>query len=133
MTFLHTKRLGEMYETKIRENLSKKIKDVIKNTFQCIFRNYSMEIRKVYILPRHLFKVKDNSAGIYFTEEDGGVVWFWHVIEETVTSRNLGREEDKPLLGSRKVSYYDGCNWLFLFLSCFLIGSFFLASDWLVI
>jgi hypothetical protein len=29
-----------------------------------------------------------------------------------------------------KVSYYDGCNWLFLFVSCFLIGSFFLASDW---
>jgi hypothetical protein len=108
-----------MYAKEIRENLSKKIKDVIKNTFQCIFRRYSMEIRKVYILPRHFFKVKDNSAGIYLTEEDGGVVWFWRVIEETVTSRNLGGEEDKPLLGSRKVSYYDGCNWLFLFVSAF--------------
>jgi hypothetical protein len=29
--------------------------------------------------------VKDNSAGIYFTEEDGGgVVWLWRVIKETV-------------------------------------------------
>jgi hypothetical protein len=29
-----------------------------------------------------------------------------------------------------KVSYYDGCNWLFLFVSCFLIGSF--LAIWLV-
>jgi hypothetical protein len=28
--------------------------------------------------------VKDNSAGIVFTEEDGGVDWLWSVIEETV-------------------------------------------------
>jgi hypothetical protein len=28
--------------------------------------------------------VKDTSAGIYFTEEDGGVVWLWRVIKETV-------------------------------------------------
>jgi hypothetical protein len=43
-----------------------------------------MEIRKVHILPRHFFNVKDNSAGIFFTEEDGGVDWLWSVIEETV-------------------------------------------------
>jgi hypothetical protein len=28
--------------------------------------------------------VKDNSVGIFFTEEDGGVDWLWRVIEETV-------------------------------------------------
>jgi hypothetical protein len=28
--------------------------------------------------------VKDNSAGIVFTEEDGGVYWLWSVIEEIV-------------------------------------------------
>ena len=28
--------------------------------------------------------MKDNSAGIFFTEEDGGVDWLWSVIEETV-------------------------------------------------
>jgi hypothetical protein len=39
-----------MYAKKIRENLSKKVKDINKKTFQCIFRNYSMEIRKVHIL-----------------------------------------------------------------------------------
>jgi hypothetical protein len=43
-----------------------------------------MEIRKVHILPRHFFNVKDNSAGIFFTEEDGEVDWLWRVIEETV-------------------------------------------------
>jgi hypothetical protein len=43
-----------------------------------------MEIRKVHILARHFFNGKDNSAGIFFTEEDGGVDWLWSVIEETV-------------------------------------------------
>ena len=43
-----------------------------------------MEFRKAHILPRHFFKVKDNSAGIFFTEEDGWVDWLWRVIEETV-------------------------------------------------
>jgi hypothetical protein len=28
--------------------------------------------------------VKDNSAGIFFTEEDRGVDWLWRVIAETV-------------------------------------------------
>jgi hypothetical protein len=44
-----------------------------------------MEIRKVHILARHFFNVKDNSAGIFFTEEDGGVDWLWRVIQETVS------------------------------------------------
>ena len=43
-----------------------------------------MKIRKAHILARHFFNVKDNSAGIVFTEEDGGVDWLWSVIEETV-------------------------------------------------
>jgi hypothetical protein len=76
--------MGENVPEKIRENLSKKIKDVIKKTFQCIFQNYSMEIRKVHILARHFFNMKDNSAGIFFTEEDVGLDWLWCVIEEIV-------------------------------------------------
>jgi hypothetical protein len=43
-----------------------------------------MKIRKAHILARHFFNVKDNSAGIFFTEEDGEVDWLWRVIEETV-------------------------------------------------
>jgi phage-related protein len=73
-----------MYAKKNTRKSVKKIKDVIKKTFQCIFQNYSMEIRKVHILARHFFNGKDNSAGIFFTEEDGGVDWLWSVIEETV-------------------------------------------------
>ena len=44
-----------------------------------------MEIRKVHILAGHFFNVTDNSAGIFFTAEDGGVDWLWRVIEETVS------------------------------------------------
>ena len=43
-----------------------------------------MEIRKVHILERHFFNMKDDSAGIFFTVEDGGLDWLWCVIEETV-------------------------------------------------
>ena len=43
-----------------------------------------MKIRKVHILARHFFNVKYNSAGIVFTEEDGGVYWLWSVIDEIV-------------------------------------------------
>jgi len=44
-----------------------------------------MEIRKVHILARHFFNVTDNSAGIFFTAEDGGSDWLWRVIEETLS------------------------------------------------
>jgi len=29
--------------------------------------------------------VTDNSSGIFFTAEDGGLDWLWRVIEETVS------------------------------------------------
>jgi hypothetical protein len=44
-----------------------------------------MEIMKAHILARHYFNAQDNSAGIFFTEEDGGLDWLWYVIEETVS------------------------------------------------
>ena len=40
---------------------------------------------KAHILARHYFNAQDNSAGIFFTEEDGGLDWLWCVIEETVS------------------------------------------------
>ena len=43
-----------------------------------------MTIRKAHILAHHFYNVQDNSAGIFFTEEDGGVDWLWSVIEDTV-------------------------------------------------
>ena len=41
-------------------------------------------IRKTHILARHFYNMKDDSAGIFFTEEDGGVDWLWDVIQEIV-------------------------------------------------
>jgi hypothetical protein len=43
-----------------------------------------LNIRKVHILVRHLFNQKDQSAGIFFKEIDGGMEWLWSLIEETV-------------------------------------------------
>jgi hypothetical protein len=40
---------------------------------------------KAHILARHYFNAQDNSAGIFFTEKDGGLDWLWYVIEETVS------------------------------------------------
>jgi len=34
-----------------------------------------MKIRKTHILARHFFNVEDDSAGIFFTEEGGGLDW----------------------------------------------------------
>jgi len=34
-----------------------------------------MHIRKAHILIRHFFKVKDDSAEIFFAEEGGGLDW----------------------------------------------------------
>ena len=42
-----------------------------------------MHIRKAHILIRHFFNVKDDSAGIFFSEEGGGLDWLWSVIEQT--------------------------------------------------
>ena len=43
-----------------------------------------MKIRKAHILARHFYNVEDDSAGILFTEENGGVDWLWDVIQYTV-------------------------------------------------
>ena len=43
-----------------------------------------MMIRKTHILARHFYNTKDDSAGIFYTEEDGGVDWLWDVIQEIV-------------------------------------------------
>ena len=40
---------------------------------------------KAHILAQHYFNAQDNSAGIFFTEEDGGLDWLLYVIEETVS------------------------------------------------
>jgi hypothetical protein len=74
-----------------------------------------MKIRKAHILSRHFYNVEDDSAGILFTEENGGVDWLWDVIQYTV-----------GLFGGYlgKVNYYDGCNWLFIFGMMDLVGSF---------
>jgi hypothetical protein len=47
--------------------------------------------------------------------------WSW-------SDQEWKRNQSRAYIG--KVSYYDGCNWLFLFVSCFLIGSF--LAIWLV-
>ena len=56
-----------------------------------------MKIRKTHILARHFFNVQDNSAGNFFTEEDGWLDWLWCVIEETdsVYQRHQGNYEEK--------------------------------------
>ena len=43
-----------------------------------------MEIRKSHILARHFFNVDDESAGIFYTEEGGGVDWLWDAIQDIV-------------------------------------------------
>ena len=40
----------------------------------------NMKIRKAYILARHFHNMEDDSAGIFYTEEGGGVDWLWDVI-----------------------------------------------------
>ena len=59
-----------------------------------------MKIRKAHILARHFHNMEDDSAGIFYTEEDGGVDWLWDVIKDTVglfvnnnqEFRRLGRQ-----------------------------------------
>ena len=43
-----------------------------------------MKIRKAHILARHFHNMEDDSAGIFYTEEGGGVDWLWDVIQDTV-------------------------------------------------
>jgi hypothetical protein len=43
-----------------------------------------IKIRKKHILARQFFNVEDHSAGIFYTEEDGGVDWLWDSIQEIV-------------------------------------------------
>jgi len=43
-----------------------------------------MKIRKAHILARHFYNVEDNSAGLFHTEEGGGVDWLWDVIQDIV-------------------------------------------------
>ena len=69
-----------------------------------------MKIRKAHILARHFFNVQDNSAGIFFTEEDGGLDWLWCAIEETVYQRHQGNYEERRTSicwGARKIRAKD--------------------------
>ena len=43
-----------------------------------------LKIRKVHILARHIFNMKDHNAGIFFEKENEGMDWLWNLIEETV-------------------------------------------------
>ena len=43
-----------------------------------------MKIRKAHILARHVNNMEDDSAGIFYTEEGGGMGWLWDVIQDTV-------------------------------------------------
>jgi hypothetical protein len=43
-----------------------------------------MKIRKAHILVRHFHNMEDDSAGIFYTEEGGGVDWLSDVIQDTV-------------------------------------------------
>ena len=43
-----------------------------------------MKIRKAHILVRHFYNMEDDSGGIFYTEEGGGVDWLWDVIQDTV-------------------------------------------------
>jgi len=52
-----------------------------------------MKIRKAHILARHFHNMEDDSAGILYTEEDGGVDWLWDVIQDTV---GRGRRREHP-------------------------------------
>jgi len=45
-----------------------------------------LKIRKVHILSRHIFNMKDPSVGIFFENE--GVEWIWTTIKETVELYN---------------------------------------------
>ncbi len=43
-----------------------------------------LKIRKVHILARHIFNMKDHNAGIFFEKENEGMNWLWNLIEQTV-------------------------------------------------
>ena len=43
-----------------------------------------MKVRKTHILARHFFNMEDDSTGVFFTEEGGGVDWLWDAIQDIV-------------------------------------------------
>ena len=36
-----------------------------------------MKIKKAHILARHVYNMEDDSAGIFYTAEGGGMDWLW--------------------------------------------------------
>jgi len=78
-----------------------------------------MNIRKAHILITHFFNTNDDSAGIFFAEEGGGLDWLWSAIEQTVSVFNNDVQEFRRLGGHfffltriRGESHY-GCQWDF--------------------
>ena len=59
----------------------------------------NMHIRKAHILIRHFFNTNDDSAGIFFAEEEGGLDWLWSAIEQTVSLFNNDVQEFRRLGG----------------------------------
>ena len=46
--------------------------------------NMNIHLRKNYILARHFFNIGDETAGIFYSEEGGGVDWLWDSIQQIV-------------------------------------------------
>jgi hypothetical protein len=54
-----------------------------------------MKIRKAHILARHVYNMEDDSAGIFYTAEGGGMDWLWEdtvglFVNNSQESRRLG-------------------------------------------
>jgi hypothetical protein len=58
-----------------------------------------MKIRKAHIHDRHVYNMKDDSAGIFYTEEGGGMDWLWDVIQDTVGLFVNNSQESRRLGG----------------------------------
>jgi len=58
-----------------------------------------MHIRKSHILSRHLFNVDDQSAGIFSSEEGGGIDWLWDAIHDIVGLFTNNNQEFRRLGG----------------------------------
>ena len=78
-----------------------------------------MHIRKSHILIRHFFNANDDSAGIYFAEEGGGLDWLWFSIEQIVRLFNNDVQEFRRLGGGGSLFFLErirgeshyGCQW----------------------
>jgi len=66
-----------------------------------------MNIRKAHILITHFFNTNDDSAGIFFAEEGGGLDWLWSAIEQTVSVFNNDVQEFRRLGGQFFYSHKD--------------------------